>query len=295
MVSLSGLHLYPKTPKDLTVTTRMGGLTSLVGMCVMAVLFATELRAYIVPTLETSIELDDNAENKLLISFNMSLPHVPCHGASVDVKDVLGTRIANVTRNVFKYHLDADGKVGALVGGAVSFAAAGHRLSRNSRDSLQAVAVEGYPEEAAEAPAAAGSKAAAAAAAPEEQTMDDLEPEDFDSALASYDLVLVNFYAPWCPHCIQFDPIWRETSRRIEQLDYGDDVLLAKLNCNDNRKFCEEAMSVDRFPTIRAFANGGQDMEAYENNLDADSLLRYVGHAMEATHRAPPRPRLASL
>ena len=87
--------------------------------------------------------------------------------------------------------------------------------------------------------------------------------------------------------------IWRETSRRIEQLDYGDDVLLAKLNCNDNRKFCEEAMSVDRFPTIRAFANGGQDMEAYENNLDADSLLRYVGHAMEATHRAPPRPRLA--
>ena len=84
-------------------------------------------------------------------------------------------------------------------------------------------------------------------------------------------------------------------TRRIEQLDYGDDVLLAKLNCNDNRKFCEEAMSVDRFPTIRAFANGGQDMEAYENNLDADSLLRYVGHAMEATHRAPPRPRLASL
>ena len=51
---------------------------------------------------ETTIELDDNAEKKLLISFNISLPHVPCHVASVDVKDVLGTRIANVTQNVFK-------------------------------------------------------------------------------------------------------------------------------------------------------------------------------------------------
>ena len=67
----------------------------------------------------------------------------------------------------------------------------------------------------------------------------------------------------------------------------GDDVLLAKLNCNDNRKFCEEAMAVDRFPTIRAFANGGADMENYEHNLDADAILAYVGHAMQA-RLAPP-------
>ena len=102
MSMLAGLHLYPKTPKDLTVTTRLGGTVSLIGLCVMGFLFATELRAYMVPSLETSIELDDNAEKKLLISFNISLPHVPCHVASVDVKDVLGTRIANVTQNVFK-------------------------------------------------------------------------------------------------------------------------------------------------------------------------------------------------
>ena len=74
-------------------------------------------------------------------------------------------------------------------------------------------------------------------------------------------------------------------------------MLLAKLNCNDNRKFCEEAMAVDRFPTIRAFANGGADMENYEHNLDADAILAYVGHAMQARldppcstmiHHAPP-------
>ena len=103
MSILAGLHLYPKTPKDLTVTTRLGGTVSLIGLIVMGFLFVTELRAYVVPSLETTIELDDNAEKKLLISFNISLPHVPCHVASVDVKDVLGTRIANVTQNAFKW------------------------------------------------------------------------------------------------------------------------------------------------------------------------------------------------
>ena len=103
MSILAGLHLYPKTPKDLTVTTRLGGTVSLIGLIVMGFLFVTELRAYVVPSLETTIELDDNAEKKLLISFNISLPHVSCHVASVDVKDVLGTRIANVTQNVFKW------------------------------------------------------------------------------------------------------------------------------------------------------------------------------------------------
>jgi len=280
MSMLAGLHLYPKTPKDLTVTTRLGGTVSLIGLVVMGFLFATELRAYMVPSLETSIELDDNAEKKLLISFNISLPHVPCHVASVDVKDVLGTRIANVTQNVFKYQLDAHGRVGAMVGGAVSFASEGQRLSRTSRDSLRAVAVEDQTAASEEAHRTGIAKGGSAA--DDGLARDDLDPEDFDSALASYDLVLVNFYAPWCPHCIQFDPIWRDAGRRIEALEYGDDVLLAKLNCNDNRKFCEEAMAVDRFPTIRAFANGGSDMENYEHNLDADAILAYVGHAMQA-------------
>ena len=53
---------------------------------------------------------------------------------------------------------------------------------------------------------------------------------------------------------------------------------------NDNRRFCEEEMSVDRFPTIRAFANGG-DMEAYENNLDSASPLAYVKRVMGAAPR----------
>ena len=88
-----------------------------------------------------------------------------------------------------------------MVGGAVSFASEGQRLSRTSRDSLRAVAVEDQTAASEEAHRTGISKGGSAA--DDGLARDDLDPEDFDSALASYDLVLVNFYAPWCPHCIQ--------------------------------------------------------------------------------------------
>ena len=100
-----------------------------------------------------------------------------------------------------------------MVGGAVSFASEGQRLSRTSRDSLRAMAVEDQTAASEEAHRTGISRGGSAA--DDGLARDDLDPEDFDSALASYDLVLVNFYAPWCPHCIQFDPIWRDVRVRV--------------------------------------------------------------------------------
>ena len=80
-----------------------------------------------------------------------------------------------------------------MVGGAVSFASEGQRLSRTSRDSLRAVAVEDQTAASEEAHRTGISRGGRAA--DDGLARDDLDPEDFDSALASYDLVLVNFYA----------------------------------------------------------------------------------------------------
>ena len=82
-----------------------------------------------------------------------------------------------------------------MVGCAVSFAPEGQRLSRTSRDSLRAVSVEDQTAASEEAHRTGIAKGGSAA--DDGLARDDLDPEDFDSALASYDLVLVNFYAPW--------------------------------------------------------------------------------------------------
>ncbi|KAL1507913.1 hypothetical protein AB1Y20_007518 [Prymnesium parvum] len=255
---------YPKVHRDLMVSTRIGGGVSLAGLLVMSVLFFTEFSAYLNTRLETTLELDDNTDQKLVISFNFSLPRVPCPVVSVDVQDMLGTRIVNVTRNVFKYHLDSNGVMGAMVGGSVS-ADGQHSLGMASVPAGSS----GFPDLSG---AAGGQKAASGPI----EVRDDSTPQEYEKTLETYDAVLVNFFAPWCPHCVQFEPIWRAAKSQIEQLEFSDDVTLIMMNCNEHREFCETRQQIDRFPTIRAYANHGADMEIYYGNLDAGAIVDYV-------------------
>mmetsp|Transcript_58470 Transcript_58470/g.96498 ORF Transcript_58470/g.96498 Transcript_58470/m.96498 type:complete len:684 (-) Transcript_58470:658-2709(-) len=266
MERLKGIHLYPKTPHDLTVSTRVGGGVSLIALLVMAILFFTELSAYLSRSFETSLALDDNADQKLLISFSLEIPHVPCRVISVDVTDILGTRSANASHSVMKYKLDANGHVGELVGGAVS--AAGQHLT-NHEETTAPAGSDGVKENMATGGG---------------MGLDDISPAEFDTALEAYDLVLVNFYAPWCPHCVRFAPTWRTARNLLEKTapEVADSVLLAKLDCNENKEYCDERHSIDRYPTIRAYANNGADMSTYEGNLEAEDIIKYIRQVMAA-------------
>ena len=172
--------------------------------------------------------LDDNAEQKLVISFNISMLHIPCHVASVDVQDMLGTRTLNITRNIFKYHL-AEGVIGGMEGGSVSMepqslltggsAFADHDKSAGAQSGRAAGGANSFGHRRPEAPAAIAEGESDA-------------PEEFESDVQSYDLVLVNFYAPWCPHCIQFAPIWDAAKAKVDQEEWGEQVQRAKFRSN---------------------------------------------------------------
>ena len=242
---LETFHLYPKTPRDLTVSTRLGGGLSLVALCVMGLLFLTEFQQYMSSRLETTLELDDNEEEKLLISFNLSLPRLPCQVASVDVRDVLGTS-CTTTRAASSSTSSTRPAASARSSAAPSRSRRAARSSR-ARTTCPAAAAHQPRAEARRDGDGRGRRAHAVNTG----SVDDLSPEDFEAALGSYDLVMVNFYAPWCPHCIQLDPVWRQAKAVVEAKKYADDVLMAKVNRNDHKAFCQDGHSVDRFPTIR--------------------------------------------
>jgi hypothetical protein len=178
MTMLSSLHLYPKTPRDLVVKTKTGGLISLVALAVMGFLFFTELTAYLYSRFETTLSLDDNNDQKLLIDFQLELPKMPCHVVGVEVSDVFGTHKVNSASNVFKHKLDADGKRGELVGGSVSSTAAGEQMAQSGRANFLLETPPVRDESDFE--------------------QSPLAPADFDAAVESFDLVLVDFFAPWC-------------------------------------------------------------------------------------------------
>ncbi len=55
--------------------------------------------------------------------------------------------------------------------------------------------------------------------------------------------VIIDFYAPWCPHCQQMAPLMEEASTRYPNIRF------AKINC-DNQAELAERFSVDRLPTL---------------------------------------------
>ena len=57
----------------------------------------------------TSVRLDESTDKKIQINFNVTLFHLPCRFASVDIADVMGTHLQNVSTNLIKTRIDGNG------------------------------------------------------------------------------------------------------------------------------------------------------------------------------------------
>lgn len=157
-----------KVPRDLTEATLAGGGLSLISAIIMAYLFISNIVQYLSTTHSTSIVLDRSEDKRLQINFNITLPHLACRFASVDVSDVMGTQILNVSRSVQKHQIDGDGRFVGLV-------------ADRAKELVYADSQKG-----SEAKTDGHSVPIADVAA-------------FEAVVGKSELVLVNFYAPWCP------------------------------------------------------------------------------------------------
>ena len=99
---LKSVHFYRKVPADLTEATLAGGTISLLSSLAMAYLFVSNFRSFLQIETVTSVRLDESQEKKIQINFNVTLHHLPCRFASVDIADVMGTHLQNVSANIVK-------------------------------------------------------------------------------------------------------------------------------------------------------------------------------------------------
>ncbi|KAL9986354.1 hypothetical protein ACROYT_G000492 [Oculina patagonica] len=111
-----------------------------------------------------------------------------------------------------------------------------------------------------------------------------LNERDFEGYIRDKDIMLVDFFAPWCSHCKELSP---ELDAAADQLATKNQFVFAKVDCvNDGQQLCQR-FNIQGYPTIKLFKYG-QYVGDYVGQRDRNSLMKYVDSvASTFTQHAP--------
>lgn len=86
--------------------------------------------------------------------------------------------------------------------------------------------------------------------------------------------VLVMFFAPWCGHCKNMEPVWDEFTQNF---DGYNGIKILKINGQENDQLAQ-LHSVSGFPTIKYCPGGVEDPNGfvYEGDRSLDSLVQFL-------------------
>ncbi|KAL7313779.1 protein disulfide-isomerase precursor [Mucor circinelloides] len=95
-----------------------------------------------------------------------------------------------------------------------------------------------------------------------------LTDKNFDQEVLDQDLMLVEFFAPWCGHCKALAPEYE-----IAATELKDKVKIAKVDCTENQDLCQK-YDVRGYPTLKVFRNG--ETSEYKGARKADGIVSYM-------------------
>ncbi|KAG0279018.1 protein disulfide-isomerase precursor [Linnemannia exigua] len=91
----------------------------------------------------------------------------------------------------------------------------------------------------------------------------------FSSVVRGNELVMVQLYAPWCPHCLELAPQYELAAARM---DTGG-AIFAKVDCTAEDALCD-SQGVLSYPTLKVYRNG--ESEVYQGHLKADAMIAFL-------------------
>ncbi|CAJ2501557.1 Uu.00g044100.m01.CDS01 [Anthostomella pinea] len=92
----------------------------------------------------------------------------------------------------------------------------------------------------------------------------------FDDFVKTNDLVLAEFYAPWCGHCKALAPEYEEAATTLKEKD----IKLAKVDCTEEQDLCQ-TYGVEGYPTLKIF-RGVDNITPYSGQRKADAITSFM-------------------
>ncbi|GBP44899.1 Thioredoxin domain-containing protein 5 [Eumeta japonica] len=77
--------------------------------------------------------------------------------------------------------------------------------------------------------------------APEESAVYNYNAKNFKQKIEQMDGNFIMFYAPWCRHCTDFQPIWYELAEMVNTPD--SKFVIAQVDCTTYNKLCNENLA----------------------------------------------------
>ncbi|CAK7324843.1 unnamed protein product [Dovyalis caffra] len=102
-------------------------------------------------------------------------------------------------------------------------------------------------------------------------TVLELDESNFDSTIASYDYVFVDFYAPWCGHCKRLAPELDVAAPILAELKKP--IVIAKVNADKYTRLARKH-EVDGYPTLKIYMHGVPT--EYYGPRKAELLVRFL-------------------
>lgn len=109
-----------------------------------------------------------------------------------------------------------------------------------------------------------------------------LTADNFEATVMKNPFVMVEFYAPWCPHCQEFAP--RFSKAAAELLVKDPRVILAKVDATIEEQLAD-LHGVKRYPTLKFFRYGVP--EIYQGTRNQQSIVQWILANTESTPVTP--------